>query len=102
MASLERLIIDGINRSKVRESLKSVSSSTDIDRQLDDMIEIYNLMKTKGYDKLPEGTAEKKSLREIENKLIELNVTGVKSSPIVKNKEIPGEFITTQEKTMLP
>lgn len=103
MSSLERLIIQNINHNKLKESIyPSCDDETDIDRQRNDLIELYNLMLDKGYDQLPENTCEKRSYREIEAKLIELNTEGVKKSPIINSKGMPGEFITTQEKTMIP
>ena len=62
MSSMERLIIDSINRSKLKESIyPSREDETDIDRQRNDLVELFNLMIDKGFDQLPENTCEKRS-----------------------------------------
>lgn len=103
MSSLERLIVQNLNHNKLKESLyPSCDSNTDIDRQVDDLMELYNLMLDKGYDQLPENTCEKRSYREIESKLIELNVKGVKKSKLINTKGMPGDFLTSQEDSISP
>lgn len=103
MSSIERLIVQNIERSKMKESLyPSCGANTDIERQTSDLLELYEMMLEKRYHELPENTCEKRSYREIESKLIELNVIGVKKLPEVVGNDMVGEFLTKQEDTINP
>lgn len=92
MSDAERLIVERIRRRKLKESLiGKVDSKTDKEREVDDIVEVYNLMISKGYQDFPEGSSEKKALRNIEEKFDLLGIQYDKA-PFVKSSKIPGDF----------
>ena len=92
MSESERFIIEKIRRSRLKESIVGRGpNSTDVDREKDDIIEVHNLMLDKGYQYFPEGSSQKKALRNIEEKFGLLGIQYDKA-PFVKSSKIPGDF----------
>lgn len=105
MSTMERLIVERIERKRVNESLYNLGgitdNSTELDRAIEDNLDVLNTMLEKGFQEFPEETAEKRAYREIENKLISLGYD-IKPTPVVKKSDLTGEYLTRQEDIIQP
>lgn len=98
-STAERLMVQRMRKSRARESLDmlkntygEVDNDTALERNVKDIMSVYELMVSKGYHLLPEDTSEKRAFRELESKLKTLKVIN-KVAPEVKAPELPVEEI---------
>lgn len=97
--SAERLMVQRMKRSRARESLDMLSNTygvvdnrTDLERSVQDVVDVYETMVSAGFHLLPEDTSEKKAFRQLESKLKALKVIN-KVAPKVDAPALPVEEV---------